>query len=576
LSADKFLRNWWSVLLAVAIYATTLAVLEKDGFWIVDNAHKFLQLESLSRSGYDDYSLSWPGMEDDRELLFLPVPPPFSVVHEGRVFSVFSPLFPMLSSLPYRFLGGWGLYLLPLAASVLMLGGISRLATLLFGSIPARHLTVLLAGLCTPVWFYSVVFWEHALAVCCMTWAVFFLARFRMAHAQRDLVLGFASAALGIYFRDELYLFAALLALSMIWTSHGARLRCGATAITVTLMVLAPLWVFHWMALGSPAGFHLGLHLGTSGGLGQHLRDRPQVFYNLLLAAHESRWTSLLLTAPFLGLLAWRPRLSRRAFLIWMPTIGLASVAVFLVFLRGALGPDGPIVWLLRSNSLLPAAPYLALGALRLRPEDAPVGPPDTRVRVAEWIQWLALSYALAYALAAPLVGSSGIHWGNRFLLALYPLLGLAAAWNLRLWFAEARGRIPWRSGSLVLVVVGSLVLQLLSLSILHRKRQFSSRLNHALAGRAEEVVVTDVWWAPQELHREFPQRTVLYLSGRQAVARLPGHLAAQGIERFLYLTRQPTHNGQPAVIAVDDGGLGFFSLYFYGVELSAPRMSGG
>jgi hypothetical protein len=301
MSARELSSAWWSVLLAGAIYVVTLTALEKDGFWIVDNAHKFLQLESVTASGYRDYSLSWAGIHNDPDLRFLPVPPPFSVVHEGRVFSVFSPLFPTLSSLPFRALGTWGLYLLPLAASIVMLLGIFRLSALLSRAPSVRHVAVLLAGLCTPVWFYSVVFWEHALAACCVVWAVFFLARYRLAAAHKDLVLGFALAALGIYFRDNLYVFSALLAASMIWTAAGTRIRIAITAGAVTVGTLVPLWAFHWFALGSPFGFHLGLHLGTSDGIGQHLLDRPEVFYNLLLAAHGNRWVSLVLTAPITG-----------------------------------------------------------------------------------------------------------------------------------------------------------------------------------------------------------------------------------------------------------------------------------
>jgi hypothetical protein len=87
------------------VYAATLALLPAGGLWTVDNGNKRIQVEALLASGFRDFSLPWPGQQLDPELAFNPLPGPFSVVREGRLYSVFSPVFPALSVLPFRVRG---------------------------------------------------------------------------------------------------------------------------------------------------------------------------------------------------------------------------------------------------------------------------------------------------------------------------------------------------------------------------------------------------------------------------------------------------------------------------------------
>jgi len=60
------------------VYAATLAMLPPGGLWIVDIGNKRIQVEALLAS-------------------------------EGRLYSVFSPVFPALSALPFRVIDDEGL-----------------------------------------------------------------------------------------------------------------------------------------------------------------------------------------------------------------------------------------------------------------------------------------------------------------------------------------------------------------------------------------------------------------------------------------------------------------------------------
>ena len=181
-----------SIGVVAVVYILTLAGLEGDGLWQVDNANKLLQVQAILHSGGEEFSLPWPGKTYDPAIEYNPIPNLFSRVEDGRLFSVFSPVFALVSTVPYALVGQAGLYILPLLASLIMLVGVGRLANFIAveaGSpSPAqRHAAILLAGTCTPVWFYSVVFWEHTIAVCLCVWSLYYALSYHRSRIPEAL-----------------------------------------------------------------------------------------------------------------------------------------------------------------------------------------------------------------------------------------------------------------------------------------------------------------------------------------------------------------------------------------------------
>ena len=550
-------------LLAVSVcYGAALCVLEKRGFWITDNANKFLQVQALANSGYTDFSIPWPGQTVDPDFAYNPLPYYFTRVESGTLYSVFSPVFALISAFFFVHLGHWGLYLVPVLSSLAMLAGLAQLARLVGHRIVVGHIAVLTAGLCTPVFFYSLVFWEHTPAICLGIWSVRYLVQFLADSAPKHLGLGMAAAGLSVYFRDEFYLLCLVLALATVFYARADRLKILVSSALILFASLLPLWLFQWLTIGHPLGYHLSTHLATVADWGHHLAARPRVFYNLFVASNPIPALSLVLALPFILAFVLSPRLALQKAVPAYSAVALISAGLSL---GGYFFAASPIDYMLKSsNALFASAPVVALAFLRSA--DSDLHP------LRRWIWLVALSFAALYALAAPKVGSLGIHWGNRYFLILYPLWAVLAAGNLLEWLKRQR---PYFSAGVLAVgavLAFSLAAQVYGVSLLAKKKAFSQRLHSELRQRSEEVVITNLRWVPHALCGEFYQRPFFYVATPRHYESLLQRLSDEGYKSYLFLTQNRGGARQPTV-EVDDGSLNFFDLQFFSEKLPLPRL---
>ena len=551
------------ILAVAAVYLITLGCIEKRGFWVVDNAEKFLQLRAIAASGFTQWSIPWPGKSIDPGFDYNPLPYAFSQVKGGELYAVFSPLFAFVSSLPFRLFGFPGLYLIPLLASLLMLGGVARLATILGAGPAGRAAAILIAGICTPIWFYSVTFWEHTLAACFCVWAVALHLDYRRGGRRAHALAAAALAACSVYWRDELYLFCLALLVTEVW--FGPRRGLVLLQLPVMLLCLVPLWLFQWWSIGEPFGFHIHRNLLASEGLAAHLAARPRAFYNLLLACGPNVGRSLAVSAPFLIPFVWQPRLAERNFARAVPLFALAAAASSVTTLLGYWRAASPIAWLDSANSLFNTTPILVLALLRRGERNGD--------DLARWLWTLALLYTFLYGMAAPELATKGLHWGNRYLFLLYPLFAAIAGWNLVEWWrapAASRpgGRVaPWRRVAVFPALVVAFAAQLYSVDLLHRKQSFTRRLNAAMDQRPEPVVITDVPWAAAEMHEVFYDKPIFFVRSQVQLEQLMGKLEARGVGSAAFVTQGTPDMPDAATTRVDDTGLGFFALQIFGLD---------
>ncbi len=553
------------------VYVASLATQETQAFWTTDNANKFLQMESIVASQHRDYAIAWPGVAIDPGYRFNPLPAPFSIVVDGRLFSQYSPVFATVSSVPYGLWGYPGLFVLPILGAMVALAGVATIAREgAPGRAGAPALAVVIAGLSTPLWFYAVAFWEHTLALAASVWATRTFIVYARNPSWGRLVVAVGLSCVAVAFREELVLLSVVSIAMAIGASPRRRVRTAAIAASTAASSLAPLLAFHAWALGHPLGFHAASNASS---LAQLIESRPTAFYNLLLRAGNHIGESLVITSVFVGLLAWRPRVSARVFRVVVPALaGFASLTGGLVLWHLARSPD-PIATLSVVNSVYPCAPIVLLALVRRRSDDVrrDLAGRESDPLAARWLWTLSVGLALGYALLAPEISTSGMHWGNRFLLPLYPMLSVLAAWNVVDWLSAAGRSARAKAAMLPMAAVCAIgvAAQVWSIDVARAKRAFSARLNRIVAERPEQILVTDQWWVPQELHVSFGRKMMFVARTPSDFADLEQILAERGRPESLLVT-SATGRGVPAgAELVQDRDLGHFSI------ILASRRSG-
>ena len=550
------------LLLIILVYVVPLGLVPPDGFWINDNGLKFIQMKGLILNGYHDLAIPWPGRDLDPDYVFNPLPRPFGELYKGKLYGFYSHPFAFLSSFPYQLLGPRGLYVIPLVSAFFLLLAVRSLADRLPGR--PKGLAMGIVGLCTPMWFYSVDFWEHLPASCLVTWCVVAVLQYYARPTYRSLTLGAVFLGLSIYFRDNLYPFVlpVLIALAMM---RPFRLRPFLFFGATVALTLAPLWAFNWMQFGHPLGLRLVSAMSAQGGWLSHLADRPAAFKLLLLNGHGNVVLSLIAMLPFVVLFFFAPKVptSRRdAMMAVLAMVGLASGCIVG---SGHLLTERPIWWLLGANGLFAASPVLIFGLVRRREKRGQTEEPDRGERL---IRVITISYVGLYVLASPVGNIAGIHWGCRLLLSVYPLLGVLAASGIKQWYTGTRHQTL--AGTLAALVISmSLVAQVYSQRLLYQRKSFSATLNHLVAERHEEVVATLGWFVPQEIGTVFYDKKVFMVRTEEQLFYLLDHLRFCGVREVFVVSVEPFRRiASPGAQLLKDS-LNFISVYVVPLKLA-------
>jgi len=149
---------------AVLLFLVVSVVLMPSGFWVIDEAGRYLQTVSLSRSIELPPEIDYPGaglLGDSAEEL-RPLPYHYGYMRGGKLFSQYSPLMALLTAPLFLLVGRPGMFFLPVAGAVLLWIMLSKAARRKgFSALPAALLPVA----CTPLLFYGSTIWSHNAAI---------------------------------------------------------------------------------------------------------------------------------------------------------------------------------------------------------------------------------------------------------------------------------------------------------------------------------------------------------------------------------------------------------------------------
>jgi hypothetical protein len=498
-----------------------------DGFWSGDQGAKLVQVQSLLRSSYRDLGLPYPGTAIDPAGAFSPVPLMFSWPVEGRSYSIYSYSHASLTTIPYALFGQLGLHAIPV---------IANLATMVTAAALSRRLAVgpdwlvpLVIGLATPLSFYALVLWEHALAVCMTTLAVFCILKASEGNRMAWALIGGLAVGIGYWMRNEILLFAPALFIGLA-SARGQR-RLLLACVAGLIAGIAPLLLFNTFLFGLPLGPDVAINftMAQQSMLKGLLEVRVPVMSQLLLDAPDRIWLSLPIV--LFALLASFPFPRIRPWLL----IGMAIAIFFGIYNTQAL--DVRI-------GLASTSPLVLL-ALPVRAQ------PDPQRSALRLLIITALVYGAGVLLSAPNEG--GYAWGPRYLLPVIPLLSVLSIGAITTLVRSSRGFERWITlGAVVLLLVGSTWIQYRSVYLLQQSASQIQRIVQRVDAQNQRVILTDMWYAPQLLGPLYLDRLVFFAAQPEQLAELSSALKQHRIGRLSYVTGQQWWRDQQTLRQAD------------------------
>ena len=432
----------------------------------------------------------------------------FQSLENGNIYSFHSWVLPVISSFFYKF-AGENAALLPV-----WLAGLGILLLLCHDKKSRFAAWGLL--LTTPIWLYSQMLWEMVPSAFAVL-AAFVLLKKRHIYAA-GFILG-----LGIWFREELYILSAVLGLLMLvsrrWKDVLFLALGGITAVL-------PLWLCNYFIYGHILGLH-GATYALNNRTGFSFAGEIQGFFfnyyqHLLrfetLSDNRSLFLSLIGTAALL-VPGW----------VKSVRIKLAGLGIFTiidaVFIWNLFKSPTPLFTCGISMSLFFSLPLAAGFFINLR---------QLWNDKKQYIRFMTRAVTIFIFAVPPLLTrfDIGLTFGARHYICIMPLLMLLSFRG----FALMQCPIRWKQFFLIALTVTGIALQIWGFNVLYTTANHSADLEQRLADLPEKVVVTDIFYLPEQAPRLFFDKTFFEVITEKQTGILLEFLNKHQITEFILL----------------------------------------
>ncbi|HTR29368.1 MAG TPA: hypothetical protein VMH27_08855 [Puia sp.] len=254
------MNNYLSVYIVAFISILYLAFLvssaQRGVFFSSDGGVKYLMVRQLS-GGHGFKYMYLPQPQWVQQIWsggFFPFKPPFLYPSPGGYLFVFPPAFQIMSSFFYTHFGDAGLYVLPVASTLLL--WLSVILVLRRCSIapPLVAAALFILVFCSPLTLYGAIYWEHMTAILFLFAGLSFLVR-PSSSPRMAIVLGFLSG-LAVWFRPEAMMMNALYAAALIYLYTRERGRNTILFLISLSAGFGSFLLFNRMEYGSFLGVH--------------------------------------------------------------------------------------------------------------------------------------------------------------------------------------------------------------------------------------------------------------------------------------------------------------------------------
>lgn len=527
------MRTYLAVLLITTIcliYALLTALMPRDVFWITDGGNKFITMENIIRDRTD--AISYPASDIDPEYKFFPFSNFHFVRHHDNIYSIFPPYFSAFASFFYRTAGYWGLYLISIFSTGIVLLLTLRIIQRL--KLPDKYLLSLPAlGLCTPFFFYSLTFWEMTLAAMLTTTAILMVIRRTEDNTSiQEFLLAGLMMGSAIILREDIYVLAAALVAAMFILKYkkiNIAMICAGTMI-----IVASLWTIQYAKYGHILGLHGSkyyAHNGTESGIFPFLLDQLSGYYTYLLKFNSGdfadKWYYFLLAAPFVlavlyGIMHKNPARRANAAFVMLLTVISSVILVVMLF-----NNKQPVLDTIFTVGLLTSSPLLVPLLLSTRSFFS------GRLRRIKLILLTSIIYCI---VIAPMLTQSdlGIIWGPRHFIYLFPLLiPLCVYAMIKLFRRSDDRRLALKIAGLGIVLFSiSLLIQVKGVANLFLMKNNVAIMNDHLE-KANEVIVSDIFWLPAENPRLFYNKKFMQVNSGQELEKLVELMKRNNVRTF-------------------------------------------
>ena len=483
---------------AVFLLLGTFFLLPPGGIWITDNGNKYIMMRNFAQGNGKLIPHTLPELFPTGGFHFIKVP-------QGAV-SFYQPYLSYLSSFFYSASGERGALFIPLAATLLLL-----YLGWKYWNIPPP---VLLAG--TPLLFYSLILWE-------MTPSMFLVLLSLLLTEKKHYFPAGAVLSLSLLMREEAYFVCAALGGALLLTG---RWRETVKFGTGFLTCLLPIWGYQWISDGHFLGLHGKYYYLNNDESFSIFNQSRLVFFNCFhhLFRFDSFGPSKLNYLAFAALLPLAAG-AAPGFRKWKKLKYAALILYLCAMLFLAAG-----VWF-QKETIYTAS--LLTGLFTATPLIAGV-----MINWRSFLKWkkrrLIMLFLLLYTvMVPPLMTASdiGLVWGARhFLVIMVPLVWLSFQ-GFRLFAGKKRALILF-CGTLA---VGTAI-QIYGIAALYRVSQDSYAIEEQIRRTSPEVIVTDVFYLPEQMPRLFFEKTVVQVISKEDLKTLENHIKTHNIKAFTLL----------------------------------------
>lgn len=520
------------------IYLSIVYIFPKKTFWIIDGGDKFLTVQNLVKKNHKDFSIEYSGKDVDSELKYFPMNPQHTYTKDGRFFSVFPFIFPWASSFLYQLFSYSGLYIIPIISSIILLIVSAKVYKHIYDS-KYQWAVILIIGLCSPVFFYSLAFWEMTLSSLIATSTIFFILKFISRQENRYLILGGITAGLSIWVRTDGYLFSAAIAIGLLFL-YGLNKK-NFLFIIAFIITISPLWILNHNIYGHFLGVRTinlmelelikpfsNANFITDKSLLSVIKNRAGTLFEMLFQSHEKNTYSFLLSIPFIIFLFLslksKDYTAKYALLIAAMAAVLLSEGIAIIL---AIRNKYPIFNTFYTQGLFLSLPYAIFSfsgittLFRKKKNEEKI------------IYIVIILYILFFSLINP--GKGGIIWGPRFFFSIIPILIILflGRWQ--------NFSIKWQGGPrkkifnilIVLLLLLSLCYQIYGIKLLHNKKIGTLYMLNNIKTLSHKHIITDIFWLSEEMSSIFYEKVFFRIENDNNLIGLISRLKEKGINRF-------------------------------------------